>query len=65
MWPSDDFAGASCEVVDLDGDGIKEFAIWTKSSARVVSYRNAKFSYRDRMRNGGDEPTLGNGSGDA
>jgi len=56
-WPDDNLAGTACDVVDLDGDSIKEFVITTESSARVVSYRKGTFSYREKSRdwNGSDD----------
>jgi hypothetical protein len=55
MWPVEEFAGTACDVLDLDGDGVKEVVVRGPTCARVVSYRNGKFLYRDRMGDGGDD----------
>jgi len=47
-WPSDDeFAASQCVIDDLDGDGAKEFVFLAgEYAARVVSYRNRRFLFR-------------------
>jgi hypothetical protein len=53
---STEFAGASCDIVDLDDDGTKEFVLRAGPSAvRVVSYRQGVFRFRDQIGDGGDE----------
>jgi hypothetical protein len=46
-WP-DQFVGGWCEVVDLDGDGWREFAFVGLTRARVVSFRQGAFQFRSR-----------------
>ena len=46
-WPMRHFAGGWCEIVDLDGDGAREFVFIDGSSARVVSYQAGAFQFRE------------------
>jgi hypothetical protein len=47
QWPTRTFAGGWCEIVDLDGDGAREFVFIDGSSARVVSYQGGAFQFRE------------------
>jgi hypothetical protein len=50
-WPDDDeFAGTWCEILDLDGDGLREFILISGGrTARVVEFTDGRFKY-DRSR---------------
>jgi hypothetical protein len=53
MWPDRTiYAAGKCEIVDVDGDGKKEFLLfdWTErfNAVRVVSYAHGQFQFRNR-----------------
>jgi hypothetical protein len=46
-WPDNrDFAAGDCEIVDLDGDGIREFVL---GGSRVVSYSQGRFRFTPEL----------------
>ena len=47
QWP-DDFGAGWSEVVDLDGDGWREFVFISGLRARVLSFRSGSFMFRSR-----------------
>jgi len=44
-WP-DKFGAGWCEVLDLDGDGFREFVFVDQTVARVVAFRDGAFLFR-------------------
>lgn len=55
-WPDEKtFAAYFCDILDLDGDGTKEFVLGAGPFLRVVSHKNGAFQYRIRNGGQGDE----------
>ncbi len=49
MWPADagaPFAGSDAVVQDLNGDGVKEIAVYDGDNVRIVTYRDGQLRFR-------------------
>lgn len=51
MWPDQkEYAGGRCEILDLNNDGLKEFAFFDNSNTvRIVSYSHGAYQFRRKV----------------